>query len=270
VDVDDDLDALHDGHPYIGTLNSEGRAPQNLHAVCELADLVTATTQPLLDRYAGHGRGVVLPNLIPANYLHMKPRRKGKPRVGWTGRPISHIGDTSVLGNAVAKAVVEHDAMFAAWGQSSERAFQELRIPTGRRVVVPARPLRSGFPSSVAELSVGLVPLLDTPFNRAKSWLKGIESASLGVPFVASPLPEYVKLHEMGAGLLADSPQEWYDALSLMLAEPEYRDALAARGREAVQGLTYEAHAGRWWDAWTGSDASATVRGPGATVPLPA
>jgi glycosyltransferase involved in cell wall biosynthesis len=270
VDVDDDLDALHDGHPYIGTLNSEGRAPQNLHAVCELADLVTATTQPLLDRYARHGRGVVLPNLIPANYLHMKPRRKGKPRVGWTGRPISHIGDTSVLGNAVAKAVVEHDAMFAAWGQSSERAFQELRIPTGRRVVVPARPLRSGFPSSVAELSVGLVPLLDTPFNRAKSWLKGIESASLGVPFVASPLPEYVKLHEMGAGLLADSPQEWYDALSLMLAEPEYRDALAARGREAVQGLTYEAHAGRWWDAWTGSDASATVRGPGATVPLPA
>ena len=116
VDVDDDLDALHDGHPYIGTLHDEGRSPENLHAVCELADLVTATTQPLLDRYA-HGRGLVLPNLIPSAYLNVKARRKGRPRVGWTGRPISHIGDSSVIGNAASRAVVEHGAMFAAWGQ---------------------------------------------------------------------------------------------------------------------------------------------------------
>ena len=91
VDVDDDLDALHDGHPYIGVLHGEGRSPENLHHVCELADLVTATTQPLLDRYAPHGRGTVLPNLIPESYLSVKARRKGKLRVGWTGRPISNV-----------------------------------------------------------------------------------------------------------------------------------------------------------------------------------
>jgi glycosyltransferase involved in cell wall biosynthesis len=268
VDVDDDLDALHDGHPYIGVLHDEGRHPDNLHAVCDMADLVTATTQPLLDRYAMHGRGRVLPNLIPASYLKTKARRKGPPRVGWTGRPISHIGDTSVIGNAVGQAVGESDAMFAAWGTSSGRTFQDLHIPTGRRVVVPGRPLRSGFPSSVAELSVGLVPLLDSPFNRAKSWLKGIEYASLGVPFIASPLPEYRKLAEMGAGVLADTPQEWYEALSALLADRDHRQTIADFAKDAVRPLTYEAHAGRWWSAWTGQPAS--VKGAGSAVPLPA
>jgi glycosyltransferase involved in cell wall biosynthesis len=264
VDVDDDLDALHDGHPYIGALNGEGRSPENLHAVCELADLVTATTQPLLDRYAGHGRGIVLPNLIPESYLRVKARRKGPPRVGWTGRPISHIGDASVIGNAAARAVVEQDALFAAWGTSSGRTFRELQIATGRRVTVPGRPLRSGYPSSVAELTVGLVPLLDSPFNRAKSWLKGIEYASLGVPFIASPLPEYRKLAELGAGVLADTPQQWYEAIAMLFEDP---DPWASAGRTAVEGLTYEAHAGRWWSAWTGEGASVQLAGDAVSSP---
>jgi hypothetical protein len=268
VDVDDDLDSLHDGHPYIDTLNDQGRHPDNLHAVCDMADLVTATTQPLLDRYASHGRGLVLPNLVPASYLRVKARRKGPIRVGWTGRPISHIGDASVTGGAVGRAVAGTPAMFAAWGASAGRTFRELGIPRGHGVVVPSRPLRSGFPSSVAELSVGLVPLTDSPFNRAKSWLKGIEYASLGVPFIASPLPEYRKLAELGAGVLAGHPQEWQDALDFFIAEPDARDAFAVRGRDAVRGLTYEAHAGRWWSAWTGQPAS--VKEAGSAVPLPA
>jgi glycosyltransferase involved in cell wall biosynthesis len=115
---------------------------------------------------------------------------------------------------------------------------------------------------------VGLVPLLDSPFNRAKSWLKGIEYASLGVPFIASPLPEYRKLAEMGAGVLADTPQEWYEALTHLLADRDHRQTIADFAKDAVRDLTYEAHAHRWWHAWTGKPAS--VEMAGSAVPLPA
>lgn len=274
VDVDDDLDALHDGHPYIGVLNGEGRSPENLHAVCQMADVVTCTTPALAERY-GYGKAVVLPNLVPESYLRVKARRKGPLRVGWTGRPISHIGDAGVMGGLVGPVVAAAGARFAAWGQSAPRTFAEVNVPRSAQVTVPHRPLRSGYPGSVAELSVGLVPLSDTGFNRAKSWLKGIEYAALGVPFVASPLPEYVKLAGMGAGLLASAPEEWAEHVGRLLASPGERDALAAAGREVVRHLTYEAHAGRWLDAWTGMTGACAAQGSmipeaGTTTLVPA
>lgn len=274
VDVDDDLDALHDGHPYIDVLNGEGRSPDNLHAVCQMADVVTATTPALAERY-GYGKAVVLPNLVPGEYLRIKARRKGPLRVGWTGKPISHVGDTAVMGGRIGPLVAEMGARFCAWGDlSSRRTFAEVGVPAGARVVVPERPLRSGFPASVAELSVGLAPLQWTDFDVAKSWLKGIEYAALGVPFVASPLPEYAKLEELGAGLLASTPDEWEALVRGLLAEPELRAAVAERGRAAVAPLTYEAHAHRWWEAWTGTtpgvDSRASVVQAVGDVPSPA
>jgi len=276
VDVDDDLDALHPNHPYRTVLDGDTRSADNLHAACELADLVTVTTQPLADRYAPHGRYVILPNLVPSAYLEVKARRRGPLRVGWTGRPISHLGDALVMGGKVGPVVADAGAQFCAWGQSAPRTFSEVGVPAGARVTVPHRPLRSGYPESLAELSVGLVPLQDSPFNRAKSWLKGIESAALGVPFVASPLPEYVKLHGLGVGLLAATPEEWVDHVGRLLASPGERAELAEAGRAVMAGLCYEDHAHRWWDAWTGTGvdddlpAAAMVVGAGDATPSPA
>lgn len=276
VDVDDDLDALHPAHPYREALDGDVRSADNLHAACELADLVTCTTQPLADRYAPHGRYVILPNLVPAAYLRVKARRRGPLRVGWTGRPISHLGDALVMGGKVGQVVADAGAQFCAWGQSAGETFRQVGVPVGARVTVPHRPLRSGYPESLAELSVGLVPLQDSPFNRAKSWLKGIESAALGVPFVASPLPEYRKLHGMGVGLLAATPEEWVEHVGRLLCSPSERAELAEAGRALMSTLTFEAHAGRWWDAWTGTGvdgglpAAAMVTGAGTATPVPA
>lgn len=250
VDVDDDLDSLHDGHPYIPVLSGEGRSPGNLHEVCRMADVVTCTTPALAERY-GYGKAVVLPNLVPADYLRVRARRKGRPRVGWTGRPISHVDDWRVLGR-LGPPVAEAGGAWAAWGQSARFVHDALGVPSAARVTVPFRPLRSGYPGSVAELTVGVAPLADTVFNRAKSWLKAIEYAALGVPFVASPTPGYEALHGLGAGVLASTPEEWEGAVCHLLGDDRFRRDLTEAGREVARGLTYEAHAGRWWEAWTG------------------
>ncbi len=275
VDVDDDLDALHDGHPYIGVLNGEGRSPENLHRVCRMADAVTVTTPALAERY-GYGKAVVLPNLVPASYLRVEARRKGPLRVGWTGRPVSHIGDAGVMGGRVGPVVAAAGARFAAWGSSAPRTFVEVGVPVSAQVTVPHRPLRSGYPGSVAELSVGLAPLQWTEFDVAKSWLKTAEYSALGVPWIASPLPEYSKMHAMGCGLLAHTPEEWAEHVGRLLGSPSERAELAEAGRAVMASLTYEQHAGRWWDAWTGTgvdgglSASAMVVGAGTATPVPA
>ena len=256
IDVDDDLDALHRGHPYLAEVDGSqpGRHRRYLHDACQAADVVTVTTPALADRY-GYGRAVVLPNLIPARYLthrRVRSKRTAEPLlVGWTGRPISHIGDAGVMGGQVGPVVAAAGGRFAAWGESADRTFLEANVPPQARRRMPYRELRKGYPQQVAKLDVGLVPLVDSDFNRAKSWLKGIEYAALGVPFVASPTPEYRRLAELGAGELAETPQQWADAVGALCASERRRADLAAAGRDVAATLTYEAHSHLWWDAWT-------------------
>ena len=113
--------------------------------------------------------------------------------------------------------------------------------------------LRGAYPHQVADLDVGLVPLADNAFNRAKTWLKGMEYAALGVPFVASPRAEYLRLgYEVmpTVRLAGDGAGPWREQLTFLLTEPDARAAIADANREAVAALTYENHADRWWDAW--------------------
>jgi hypothetical protein len=51
--------------------------------------------------------------------------------------------------------------------------------------------------------------LNDIPFNHAKSFIKGLEYAAAGIPFVSSFSPEYEYLAEHGVGRVAKTQDEW-------------------------------------------------------------
>jgi hypothetical protein len=117
--------------------------------------------------------------------------------VGWTGNPRTHGRDLEQPGNAMIEQIRKHHAAFVAIGSNlttSILGFEDREAAWMGWVDFPR------YPQVIAGLDVGLVPLADSRFNRCKSWLKGIEYASLGVPFVASPLPEYLRLAGEGAG----------------------------------------------------------------------
>jgi len=99
-------------------------------------------------------------------------------------------------------------------------------LVAGWRPVMPphifARVLLKGF-------DIGLVPLSDIPFNQAKSWIKGLEYAAAGIPFVAAKTDEYDAL---GAGFTARRPRDWIKHMDRLL-DPEVRLAQSIRGLEA-------------------------------------
>jgi glycosyltransferase involved in cell wall biosynthesis len=107
------------------------------------------------------------------------------------------------------------------------------------------------YPTEMAKMAVGIVPLADTVFNRSKSALKMGEMAAVGVPVVASPTPDNERLAALGVGRLASTPQRWRKQLRALINNPEYRADLAGTGREVMATQTYEAHCEKWWDAWT-------------------
>jgi glycosyltransferase involved in cell wall biosynthesis len=71
-----------------------------------------------------------------------------------------------------------------------------------------------------------------------------------GVPWVASPRPEYARLHAAGAGILADRPRTWYRELKRLRESPALREELSQAGREVAATNRLEDHAWRWHEAW--------------------
>lgn len=246
VDVDDDLSSIHPSNPA-WAMHRPGNGPHswhNLARACRDASLVTVSTPALLDVYARHGRGHVLPNYLPDMYYGLP--REDSDVIGWPASFHSHPNDAEPVGGAIAR-LVDEGSQFVMRGDATGagRAFGLAADPTGGGVPIEQ------WPAAVAGLGMGIAPLADTRFNAAKSWLKPLEMSACGVPWVASPRAEYRRLHEMGAGVLADRPRTWYRELKRLLDSPALRTELSEAGRAAAAQLRLRDHAWRWMEAWS-------------------
>lgn len=245
VDVDDDLSSIHPSNPAwaVHRPGAGLHSWHNLAAACRNATLVTVSTPALLDVYARHGRGAVLPNYLPDMYYGLP--RTDSDVVGWPGSYHSHPNDPGVVGGAVAR-LVDEGAQFVMRGDSTGagKAFGLVADPPGGAVPIDE------WPAAVASIGVGMAPLADTKFNAAKSWLKPLEMSACGVPWVASPRVEYRRLHELGAGVLADRSRTWYRELKRLRESAALRQELSEAGRAVAAQLRLSQHAWRWMDAW--------------------
>jgi hypothetical protein len=248
VDVDDDLMTVHPQNAayalHAGLITPEVNARYTARC-CGIADLVTVSTPALAERYGAHGRVVVLPNCVPAAMLDY-PRHSDGHTIGWPGRIASHPGDLEVTRGGVGEAL-EDDWRFHVIGEAAG-----VKDALG----LPQEPSETPWIASVEDyhrelgcLDVGIVPLAPSTFNESKSFLKGIELAAAGVPFVASPRPEYEAL---GLGILAgDRSRNWRSAVRDLARDESLRWELAEQGRETVGAShTYEANGWKWAEAW--------------------
>jgi hypothetical protein len=251
VDIDDDMSAIDQRNPAWAALHPKGTAANEEYdwnaarAVCDGATLVTVSTDALFKRYVVHGRGMVLRNAVPELFLTFD--HEDKQIIGWAGALFSHPDDPQVCGPAMGRLQRE-GYLFKVVGpiHGTKSAFQLDHDPLSTGPLQVER-----WPAEVNKLGIGIAPLNDTRFNAAKSWLKPLEYAALGVPCVSSPRDEYRRLHALGVGLLATTPKDWYRHVKMLAENASARAELSERGRVAVNELTIEKNAWRWAEAWT-------------------
>ena len=252
VDVDDDISCLHSEHPTFDGFSPARNPDHNWHHIrkaCGMADLVTVTTPALADRYGAHGRVAVLRNCVPRSMLE-RPALADGQTLGWGGRAEMHPGDLEATRGGVADALER----VPGWGFSVIGPVEGVR----KGLSLHEEPSATGglemddYFEALGELDVGIVPLADSRFNAAKSGLKGLEYAARGVPFVASPLPEYAALAEEGIGVTAsDRGRSWRRELVQLMDDESLRCESAAHARQVVEERhIYETESWRWTEAW--------------------
>jgi hypothetical protein len=263
VELDDLLTGVPFGHMAHRSLVTGGKGDVARQCARE-ADLVTVTTPALLEEYAPHGRGAVVPNAVPRRIAELPPAYERDPDVvtiGWTGNVLGHPYDLQEMGSGLQQALdrTRPASRLMVIGQK-----WDLR----QRLGLSAEPAEldwladvDTYAARIGELfDVGIAPLRLDRFNTCKSWLKPLEYAARGVFCVRAKSPEYERL---GIGVPARAPKDWAKWVTVAVQDGDRRREKAAAAREQVLAAHLTEHtAEQWVAAWrTALDHRARVRG---------
>lgn len=94
---------------------------------------------------------------------------------------------------------------------------------------------------------VTLAPLVDNPFNRCKSAIKYLESAALGVPVLATPIPDMARFKGTGVQL-CELAQDFGVALEKMKDDDFYTEVVDSGRRYVLNEASSMVYTRQWLD----------------------
>jgi glycosyltransferase involved in cell wall biosynthesis len=89
----------------------------------------------------------------------------------------------------------------------------------------------------LSQADVNIAPLKKSLFNDCKSEIKWLEAAALGVPSVVSDTQMYLEVLQDGVDvLIAQTSEEWFDKIDLLISNAEVRCAIAQGAQKKALG----------------------------------
>jgi hypothetical protein len=248
-DNDDDMRAVprdDKNHRDYGGFAGE-TALRQIRRILQASHLAIASSRPVAERFAEYGAEHVqlIENYVPDAALHTTAPSNGSQIVaGWLAGTEHHLDiERLPLREQLGRALDAHPQLVVETIGLSLRLRHE-RYRHVRRVEF------FDLPAALAKHDIGMAPIADIPFNRARSSIKVKEYAALGRPWLASPVGPYAPLGEREGGRLVPD-DGWCEALVRLVEKPRERRKLAKRAAKWGRAQAVSANAGLWERALT-------------------
>ena len=225
-------------------------------AAMGMCDYGVASTTPLaaaMRRRVRTGEVFLLPNGLDRHNAHWlvapprRVRRDGGVLIACTSGTTAHSSDFGELAGPALLHLLEtrpgvrlltmgHVVLDAAFDAHADRITRFGHVDGS-----------AAFFSLLAEADINLAVLKSTAATDAKSEIKWLEAAALGVPSVVSDTAPYKEVLEHGVdALIASTPDDWRDALTRLVDDADLRARMGAAARDKAARLyTVEANARR-------------------------
>lgn len=230
VDYDD---AIFHNYDLSGSGLTRKLLGRKIDTVMARANCVIAGNQYLAERAwkAGARRVEIIPTVVDhARYFQAERNGDEQLVIGWIGSPSTQRYVIDIQ-HALRTVCGKTSARLMLVG-ATEGVIGDLEgIPVE---VVPWS--EESEAESIAAMDVGIMPLVDGPWEKGKCGYKLIQYMASGVPVVASPVGVNVEIVDgYGCGRLAESEHEWAESLLELLFDDEKRNSLGRAGRVAVE-----------------------------------
>lgn len=245
----------HGGKRYL--CRDDGTAGQdNVRDQMQAAALVTCATERLAEVYSKWAKRVeVIPNAADFEvWKRVEPIDDGLIRIGLFGSN-SHLKDWRECVDAITRILREYPntrLLFNAWLVMHEKdpfkpfyaQERHFRFADYMQPLLENPQVEIYEPCEVQDypkwlmskrVDIGLAPLADLPFNRAKSALKYVEFGAMGIPGVYADLEPYECVKHGVTGLKAKKPIDYYRRLKQLIEDKALRKRLGDAAYEDVK-----------------------------------
>lgn len=231
-DIDDDMfnvpQHVKDAHAYF----SQPETKQLIVDMLLAADLVTVSNEVMLEvvqRYTKRPARIVQ-NCIDMGHVRavsagVKKAGDGTVNIAWHGS-MTHVGDISIVQSPLVEILRRHKHVnLHLYGHWTDDVWGWALKEFGARVKYSGWIDPNMLYAELARHDIGLCPLENTPFNRAKSWIKWAEYGSVELPAVVSPLQPYTCVEHGEDAIIAEGNSEasWTDALDALVKDENLR-----------------------------------------------
>lgn len=247
-DNDDDIANVPRSNPHymqFGGLNRQ-RVLSELSKTQVLADVVTTPSEVLASsfRRSGVADVRVLDNFLPPEFERALSRSRREPVTIAYLAGLEHQLDYQELGlrDVLLRLLERHDDLRVV------SIGLGLGLPETRYEHIPLADFLD-LASILSNADIGLAPLVDIPWNRARSNVKLKEYGIAGLTWMASPVGAYAPLgYNEGGQLVSDC--DWLEALEDIVTNHRKRRKLSKRARKWALTQTMSRNAGVWEQAF--------------------
>ena len=224
VDMDDAFFHRYDTHPnriVRGVLSNKFASLFSRVAGCTAGN---AYLHDYMSRYCDNT--IILPTVVDTEVY--KPDSPAihpydKPVIGWLGSPTTWQNVKPVM-SVILKCDAHFHVVGANGGAAIEPGITSIAWTEASEV------------SELQKMDIGIMPLIDLPFQRGKCGYKLIQYMACGIPVVASPVGVNSEIVSHGEnGFLASSDAEWAKALNKLLSDSALRHQMGNKGRQIVE-----------------------------------
>lgn len=205
---------------------------RKLDGLMRKAALVTAGNSYLAARARSAGAAWIeqIPSTVPLTRyraVSSRPREPGEAlRVVWIGSPAT-VHYLALVRGAMQRAAAEVDLVLSVIGATAPS------WPGVRTESVDWT--ESGEQAALSRGHLGIMPLADSVWEQGKCSFKLIQYMACGLPVLASPVGMNLDVVAHGSnGWLANSAEEWLEAIRNTYALPSQAAAMGRQGRDDV------------------------------------
>lgn len=256
-DNDDDLTRIPRSNPYyarFGGVRSGGVAAR-LAAMARTAHVVTTPSAALAGQFRAMGAVDVrvVENFLPNAFPGTGPLDHDGVRVVWLAGLEHQLDYEQLRLRDVLEGLLDAHAHLRVLSIGLGLGLRSDRYEHVPSVEFP------GLARALARADVGIAPLADIPWNRARSNVKLKEYGAAGLAWLASPVGAYRALGERHGGrLVADDG--WADALDRLVVRRRERRKLAKRAARWARGETIRRNVRQWLAAYEAAITAARGR----------
>ncbi|OJX41180.1 MAG: hypothetical protein BGO78_00050 [Chloroflexi bacterium 44-23] len=241
-DLDDLLFELPENHPDRKSGFFTAALLPMLQAVFE-ADAITVSTQCLADYLSPYNSNIhVIPNFLNDEIwkidtqLNQNKTDSDNVVIGYMGGH-SHQPDLAMV-LPVLLRVTENYHGNLRFKFIGIQAPPELESISETLWINPESYIYANFADffKSQKLDIAIAPICENLFNTCKSGIKYLEYSAIGVPAIYSAIPPYKQMIQNGFnGILANSEDEWLNALIALIEKPDLRKRLVENAQKDIR-----------------------------------